>query len=195
MKYNLFLQNKIKAANRIIGLEEHYEILPNRQQTHYICFLKYNRTDAEKCIRKLKQYAEEHGVIATKDVLKLFNSVVDNPEDGWTEDVGVPMNEFLDSQPNPLPLELQTPQAQQLLRKMIEHGVLDSNYQPVSLSATYKALWADELSQRLGIRNKWIVFGKLWGYKAETMRNKYNEAWNKQKTTSNRIKEIRHVLG
>lgn len=194
MKYNLFLQNKIKAANRIIGLEEHYETLPNRQQTHHICFFTYNRTDAEIHKRKIKQFAEERGVIAAKNALELVSSLVDNPEDGWTEDVVVPVNEFFDSLPNPLPRELQTSEAQQLLGKMIEHGVLDSNYQPIGLSATYRALWAYELSERLNIKHRWKVFGKLWGNNPNTMRNKYNEAWNKQKTTPDRLKEIDHVL-
>lgn len=60
-----------------------------------------------------------------------------------------------------LPEALSTDEAMALWRKAQEAGYVDENYQP-KISRTQAALLADAMAERLGIRNKWKVFEKLW---------------------------------
>ena len=60
-----------------------------------------------------------------------------------------------------LPEALSTEEAMALWRKAQEAGYVDENYQP-KISRTQAALLADAMAERLGIRNKWKVFEKLW---------------------------------
>lgn len=50
---------------------------------------------------------------------------------------------------------------------------VDTNYQPL-ISRTQAALLADAMAERLGIKEKWKVFGDLW--KRNNMRGDYTRA-------------------
>ena len=65
------------------------------------------------------------------------------------------------SEESGLPPELATPEAMALWQKAREAGYVDEHYQP-KISRTQSALLADAMAERLGIRNKWKAFEKLW---------------------------------
>lgn len=57
--------------------------------------------------------------------------------------------------------QLSTEQAMTLWKKAQDAGWIDANYQPL-ISRTQSALLAYDMAKRLGIREKWKVFGELW---------------------------------
>lgn len=85
--------------------------------------------------------------------------------------------------PDPFP-ELSTPQARELLSKLVGAGVLDEALQPVGLSYAEKGVLANLLASRLGIANLWRVFGALWGVKPDTLRSAFNKGMEQVKTSS-----------
>ena len=68
-----------------------------------------------------------------------------------------------------LPEVLATEEAMILWQKAQQAGYVDDHYQPL-LSRTQSALLADAMAERLGIKEKWKVFGELWHRK-----NMYND--------------------
>ena len=72
-----------------------------------------------------------------------------------------------------LPDALNTPEGRALLEKARMADLLDDKYQP-KISNTMSALLAQEIGERLKIRNKWKVFEALWNRK--NMRSDYNIA-------------------
>ena len=80
---------------------------------------------------------------------------------------------------NGLPNELATEAAMELWQKAQEAGYVDEHYQP-KLSRTKAALLANAMAERLGIRNKWKVFGTLW--KRQKMYRDYYDALNLQQS-------------
>ena len=66
--------------------------------------------------------------------------------------------------PPPLPPELSTDKAMALWQKAQRAGFVDADYQPL-LSRTQSALLADAMAERLGIKEKWKVFGEFWNRK------------------------------
>ena len=71
---------------------------------------------------------------------------------------------------NPLP---------RLWQKAQHAGYVHEHFLPL-LSRTQAALLADTMAERLGIRNKWKLFGALWNRK--NMRGDYNDALNQRQT-------------
>ena len=74
-----------------------------------------------------------------------------------------------------LPPELSTDKAMVLWQKAQDAGFIDEYYQP-TISRTQSALLADAMAERLGIKEKWKVFGTLW--KRKNMYRDYYEAMN-----------------
>ena len=68
-----------------------------------------------------------------------------------------------------LPEVLATDEAMILWQKAQQAGYVDDRYQPL-LSRTQSAMLADTMAERLGIKEKWKVFGELWHRK-----NMYND--------------------
>ena len=60
-----------------------------------------------------------------------------------------------------LPPQLSTDQAIKLWKKAQDAGYVDDNYQPL-ISRTQSAILVFEMARRLGLREKWKVFGELW---------------------------------
>ena len=88
-----------------------------------------------------------------------------------------------------LPEALSTEAAMALWEKAREAGYVDENYQPL-LSRSQSALLADEMAERLGIREKWKVFETLWQRK--NMYRDYYKALNLQQslTFQDKIKRL-----
>ena len=91
-----------------------------------------------------------------------------------------------------LPECLCTELAEALLAKAVKAGWMDRGWQPL-VSSTEAALLAMYLSKQLNIEHVWKVFGSLWHRNKDTLRQKYNEALNQQKSLDFQTK-MRNVL-
>ena len=91
-----------------------------------------------------------------------------------------------------LPDALCTPQAEALLAKLCDAGVLDAHWQPVGLTNTERGLLAKILSDELGIDTPWKVFGDCWQVNSGTLRTAYNQALNQRKSLNfqDRLKAV-----
>ena len=78
-----------------------------------------------------------------------------------------------------LPEVLATDEAMALWQKAQRAGYVDEHYQPL-LSRTQAALLADAMAERLGIKEKWKVYGDLW--KRNNMRGDYTRAMNQRQS-------------
>ena len=91
-----------------------------------------------------------------------------------------------------LPDVLCTPQAEVLLAKLCDAGMLDARWQPVGLTNTERGLLAKILSDELGIDTPWKVFGDCWQVNSGTLRTAYNQALNQRKSLNfqDRLKAV-----
>ena len=91
-----------------------------------------------------------------------------------------------------LPDVLCTPQAEALLAKLCDAGMLDARWQPVGLTNTERGLLAKILSDELGIDTPWKVFGDCWQVNSGTLRTAYNQALNQRKSLNfqDRLKAV-----
>ena len=90
-----------------------------------------------------------------------------------------------------LPAVLATPEAMTLWRKAQDAGWVDERFQS-KLSRTLSALFADAMAKRLGIKDKWKVFEKLWN--KNNMRSDYNQGLSQQQSLDFQD-ELKRVLG
>lgn len=93
-----------------------------------------------------------------------------------------------------IPKVFKTPEAEQLMRKLMNDGLLDANWQPFNLSIAERGYLADEISNRLKIKNKWKVLGALWNENSETLRQGKNKAVEQPKTGVF-IERLKNILG
>lgn len=84
-------------------------------------------------------------------------------------------------QPAPIPACLDTPQAQALLQRLVQAGLLDEAWQPCGLSIAERGELAATLAERLGLTAHWQLFGQLWGDKPGTLRTGCYKAQDKSK--------------
>ncbi len=85
-------------------------------------------------------------------------------------------------EPTPLFPKLSTDKAMLMWQRLRQAGYIDEHYQPVNLSRTQLALLANEMSNRLGIYDKWKTFERLWNKK--NLRNELNKALDQHKSLS-----------
>ena len=83
-----------------------------------------------------------------------------------------------------LPDVLCTPQAEALLAKLCDAGMLDAHWQPVGLTFSEKGTLIDYIAEKLGIRSKWKLFGTLWNDDAETLRTSKARGLEQESTWS-----------
>ena len=81
-----------------------------------------------------------------------------------------------------IPKELKTPEAEQLMQKLINAGILSEEWQPVNLSIAERGYLADEIASRCKIKSKWKVMGALWNDNPETLRQGNIKAAGQAKT-------------
>lgn len=81
-----------------------------------------------------------------------------------------------------LPEVLRTPQAEALLVKLLDAGVLDAGWQPIGLSLAEKGTLVEYIAQILCLRNQWKLFGTLWGSDGETLRTSKSRGLEQDKT-------------
>lgn len=91
-----------------------------------------------------------------------------------------------------IPVLLRSEEAEGIMEDMVDAGLLTEDWQPRGLSGSERSLLAKEVCERLGIRDVWQVFGKLWNEKPETLRSYLNKALNQRKSISfqERLKNI-----
>jgi hypothetical protein len=147
------------------------------------------------------------GDMLPADVLKMVNELLeqlhrkDKDHQGSTVFIYAPGSQYVDKQfiigasPTPplqrargvdsskasksLPEVLATDEAMILWQKAQQAGYVDDHYQPL-LSRTQSALLADAMAERLGIKEKWKMFGELWHRK--NMYNDYYRAMEQQQS-------------
>ena len=77
---------------------------------------------------------------------------------------------------------LRTPRAEALLARLVDAGLVDASWQPLSLSNAEKGVLASLLADRLEIGNRWKFFGRLWGMNPETLRTAFNKGMDQHRT-------------
>ena len=89
-----------------------------------------------------------------------------------------------------LPARLSTDKAMLMWQRLQQAGLIDDHYQPVNLSRTLSAVLAFDISEFLGLREKWKIFETLWGKK--NLRSDYNSALFQPKSIDfrDRLKQI-----
>ena len=80
--------------------------------------------------------------------------------------------------------QLRSERAERLKERLTDAGMLTDDWQPAGLSNTEKALLAKAVSDRLGIKKVWQVFGRLWNVKPDSMRAYFNRALEQKKSLS-----------
>ena len=93
-----------------------------------------------------------------------------------------------------IPDDLKSFEAERLMQKLINTGILNEEWQPLDLSIAEKGFLAGEIASRLKIKNKWKVFGKLWNGNPETLRQGNNKAAGQTKTGIF-IEKLKKILG
>lgn len=81
-----------------------------------------------------------------------------------------------------LPDALRTPRAEALLARLVDAGLTDEHWQPLSLSNAEKGVLASLLADYLGVDNLWQTFGRLWGMNSKTLRSAFNKGMDQQRT-------------
>lgn len=133
----------------------------------------------------IEEYMERY-TATDKDIDEIFASPVDKP-------IGIGENsDKIDKRT--LPEDFKTPEAEQLMQKLVDAGLLTSNWQPVNLSIAERGYLAADISSRLNINYKWKVMGELWDENPGTLRKGKNNAIN-QKKTGTLIEKLKNILG
>lgn len=130
-------------------------------------------------------------VIEAGGVKNVTNNYYGEPTD---ESEGEGKSEDLQVSDDELPEVLRSEQAEELLEKLVDFGLLDDDWQPKALSQTERALVAKELSRRLHIDDLWQVFGRLWRSNPETLRAAFNKALDQKKSIRFQEK-VKNILG
>ena len=132
----------------------------------------------------------------SEELLALINRLLEQLHQAGPKNLGVRIQIVLEPEVHPetlpdppclgrekctgeLPEVLCTDKAMVLWQKTQQAGYVDEHYQPL-LSRTQAALLADAMAGRLGIKEKWKVFEKLWNRKY--MRSDYNLALTQQQS-------------
>ena len=120
-----------------------------------------------------------------KDIDEIFDSPVDKPiGTGQSSDI-------IDK--STLPEEFKTPEAEQLMQKLVNAGLLSPKWLPVNLSIAERGYLAADISSRLNIKYKWKVMGELWNENPGTLRRGKNTAIE-QKKTGIFIEKLKKIL-
>ncbi len=86
------------------------------------------------------------------------------------------------SAPTVVPEVLLTPEAEKLLEKLCNAGLLDKDWQPIELSNAEKGTLIEYIAEKLDIHAKWKFFGRLWAMDSETLRTSKSRGLEQDKT-------------
>jgi hypothetical protein len=96
--------------------------------------------------------------------------------------------------PVSLPESLNTEEAEELMDKLVDAGMLTEEWQANGLSCSERALLAKNVCDKLKINDVWQVFGMLWNERPETLRSYFNKALDQKKSLKYQDK-LKNVLG
>lgn len=130
-----------------------------------------------------------HGTVVEIESVQTMNLHIDKGqvcfgENGLQEVIAAHTAEEDTDETAVLPDVLCTPQAEALLAKLCDAGMLDARWQPVGLSFSEKGTLIDYIAEKLGIRSKWKLFGTLWNDDAETLRTSKARGLEQESTWS-----------
>ena len=93
-----------------------------------------------------------------------------------------------------LPERLKAEEAKEMMKDLVNEGLLDEDWQPLGLSGSERGLIAKAVCDNLKINEVWQVFGQLWHEKPETLRGYFNKALEQKKSLEfqDRLKKILH---
>ena len=89
---------------------------------------------------------------------------------------------------------LKTEEAEELMDKLVDAGMLTEEWQANGLSCSERALLAKNVCDKLKINDVWQVFGMLWNERPETLRSYFNKALDQKKSLKYQDK-LKNVLG
>ena len=93
-----------------------------------------------------------------------------------------------------IPERLKTEEAEELMDKLVDAGMLTEEWQANGLSCSERALLAKNVCDKLKINDVWQVFGMLWNERPETLRSYFNKALDQKKSLKYQDK-LKNVLG
>jgi hypothetical protein len=93
-----------------------------------------------------------------------------------------------------VPERLKTEEAEELMNKLVDAGMLTEEWQANGLSCSERALLAKNVCDKLKINDVWQVFGMLWNERPETLRSYFNKALDQKKSLKYQDK-LKNVLG
>lgn len=132
----------------------------------------------------IDEYMKKH-TATDKDIDEIFDSQVDKP-------IGIGENsDKIDK--STLPEEFKTPEAEQLMQKLVNAGLLTNNWLPINLSIAERGYLANDIAKRLKIKDNWKVMGALWNENPETIRQGMYRALEQAKTMAY-IEKIKSIL-
>ena len=88
--------------------------------------------------------------------------------------------------------ELDSPEAHDVLDRLVSTGLLNKDWQPIRLSQAERGVLAQYMADRLHIPSCWKFFGNLWRMNPETLRKACYRAQDQNKTLvfQDRIKAV-----
>ena len=92
-----------------------------------------------------------------------------------------------------VPERLNTEEAEELMDKLVDAGMLTEEWQANGLSCSERALLAKNVCDKLKINDVWQVFGMLWNERPETLRSYFNKALDQKKSLKYQDK-LKNVL-
>lgn len=101
--------------------------------------------------------------------------------EGWDSETLHPVEEPEEAFTPVIPKELETPEAKKILARLQKKGYLDEDLQPSKLVGWQKGVLAFELSERLGIKEKWKVMCTFWRCNEGTTRSNYSKKFGTEK--------------
>lgn len=82
-----------------------------------------------------------------------------------------------------LPEALNRAECLAALQKLVDHHLMDADYQPIGMTWSERGILVEELSSRFALEDKWQLFGTLWHVKPQALRSAYNKAMDMKKTS------------
>lgn len=212
-KENKLLKNQVKELNaQVCMLQEELRRYDDGVQClPLMCFIKY----AEKYPPEQNEYAR-----VVKEMLRdVYTSFSDEERmrlralghkphpmtalcvNGRISDIRYVTDDSLANPRTPVPAEapqipacLNTPEAHELLQRLVQAGYVDEHWQPRGLSLVERGELAATVAERLGLKAHWKCFGQIWNISPNTLRTGCSKAQDQPKIYSFKV-ALKEALG
>jgi len=161
-----------KARDHIDRLANELKFYPDMHDAYMAALAKINEAEkhAKLEVEKLRQQQQRDLVMSLLGAFQPGMQAMENSSG----------NKAKAAESGVLPERLASEKAMKMWQRLQEAGYIGTDYQPQRLSRTEAALLADEMATRLGIRDKWKTFERLWN--RNNMRTDFNTALDQRKT-------------